>query len=95
MRTKILLVLVLLVSISINAQTKKWTLQECVSHAIENNITGYIVEDGNINAMADSIEKFIIQPDLIVTMGLEARSYIENYFNNSIQSQKLMDLYKQ
>ena len=39
MRTKILMVLALVVSISITAQTKKWTLQECVNHAIENNIT--------------------------------------------------------
>lgn len=39
MRTKILMVLVLITSISVTAQTKKWTLQECVSHAIENNIS--------------------------------------------------------
>ncbi|PHR70445.1 MAG: transporter [Lutibacter sp.] len=39
MRTKILMVLALVISISVTAQTKKWTLQECVNHAIENNIS--------------------------------------------------------
>ena len=39
MRTKILMVLTLVISISVTAQTKKWTLQECVNHAIENNIS--------------------------------------------------------
>jgi len=56
MKTKFLLVLVLLVSISINAQTKKWTLQECVNHAIENNITvkqaenSLLINEENIKA---------------------------------------------
>jgi outer membrane protein len=29
----------LIVTISLSAQTKKWTLQECVNHALENNIS--------------------------------------------------------
>lgn len=29
----------LILSISLNAQTKQWTLQECVKHALENNIS--------------------------------------------------------
>lgn len=33
------LVFILLFSLSIEAQTKKWTLEECVRYAIENNIT--------------------------------------------------------
>lgn len=39
MRTRILMVLVFITSISLNAQTKKWSLQECVNYALENNIT--------------------------------------------------------
>ncbi|NGX83353.1 TolC family protein [Aequorivita sp. KMM 9714] len=31
--------LFLICSISLNAQTKQWTLQECVNHALENNIS--------------------------------------------------------
>lgn len=56
MRTRILIVLVLIVSVSITAQTKKWSLQECVDHAIENNITikkganSLLIDDQNIKA---------------------------------------------
>jgi len=39
MRTKIVTTLALLFFITINAQDKKWTLQECVEYALENNIS--------------------------------------------------------
>ena len=38
MRTKFLAVLAFILAININAQTKNWTLEECVTYAIENNI---------------------------------------------------------
>ena len=39
MRTKILSLIAFIFFISLNAQDKKWTLQECVNYAIDNNIT--------------------------------------------------------
>ncbi|AOW20843.1 TolC family protein [Urechidicola croceus] len=39
MRTKFLVVLAFIFCLSSNAQTKTWSLQECVDYAIENNIT--------------------------------------------------------
>src|SRR5690606_19397437 len=39
MRKSILLACVFLLSLAANSQTKKWTLQECVAHALENNIS--------------------------------------------------------
>ncbi len=39
MKTKILFILALIISISSNAQEKKWTLQECVQYALDNNIS--------------------------------------------------------
>lgn len=39
-----MLVIMVVASISITAQTKKWTLKECVNYALENNIT---VQQGN------------------------------------------------
>ena len=56
MRARILMVLLLIGSVSITGQTKKWSLQECVDHAIENNITvkrgqnSLLIEDQNIKA---------------------------------------------
>ena len=39
MRTKIVSLLAIMLFISATAQDKKWTLQECVTYAIDNNIT--------------------------------------------------------
>ncbi|SDW35891.1 outer membrane protein [Lutibacter oricola] len=39
MKTKIVTFLALLFIVSINAQDKKWTLQECVKYALDNNIS--------------------------------------------------------
>lgn len=39
MRTKILSLIAFIFFISLSAQDKKWTLQECVNYAIDNNIT--------------------------------------------------------
>jgi outer membrane protein len=39
MRTKILSLIAFIFFITLNAQDKKWTLQECVNYAIDNNIT--------------------------------------------------------
>lgn len=48
MRTRILMIFAFVTAITVNAQTKKWTLQECVDHAIENNIT---VKQGENNIL--------------------------------------------
>lgn len=56
MRTRILLVIVFIASVTVTAQTKTWSLQDCVDHAIENNITvkrgsnSLLIEDENIKA---------------------------------------------
>lgn len=39
MRTKIVTILAFVFFITVQAQDKKWTLQECVSYALDNNIT--------------------------------------------------------
>lgn len=39
MRTKIVTILAFVLFINVNAQDKKWTLQECVSYALDNNIS--------------------------------------------------------
>ncbi len=39
MRTKIVTIIALIYFVNLSAQTKKWTLQECVDYAIENNLS--------------------------------------------------------
>ena len=62
MRSILLFSIVLLIGIQSNAQTKKWTLQECVKHALENNIsvkqTELDIESADI-AKSDAIGNFL------------------------------------
>jgi len=82
MRTKIVTILVLAFFISTNAQDKKWTLQECVDYAVENNIS----------IKQQELSKELIEEDIITAKGnfypsLNASasqnfnfgSYIDNY----------------
>ena len=39
MRVKIVAILVFMFFITINAQDKKWSLEECVEYALDNNIS--------------------------------------------------------
>ncbi|MGB6269850.1 MAG: glycosyltransferase [Olleya sp.] len=64
-----------------------------IPETIINEKTGYIVNEGDVNAMAEAVEKFILDPKLAGVMGLKARSFIEEKFNNRIQSQNIMNLY--
>jgi len=65
-----------------------------VPETIQDGKTGFIVEEGNINNMADAIEKFILNPDLISTFGKEAREFVDRKFNNKTQTQNIIDLYQ-
>ena len=65
-----------------------------IPETIKNGETGYIVDEGNVEAMANVVEVFIKDPKLIDIMGLEARSFVEEKFNNRIQSQNIIKLYQ-
>ncbi len=54
MRIKILLIFTLLIVLGAQAQEKKWTLRECVEHALENNIT---IKQSELNYEATAIDK--------------------------------------
>jgi outer membrane protein len=54
MKFKIVLISFLLSVVSINAQTKKWTLQECVAYAVDNNLT---IEQFELDLETVKIEK--------------------------------------
>lgn len=54
MRSIFFLSIVLLIGIPSNAQEKKWTLQECVRHALENNIS---IKQSELDVSATDIDK--------------------------------------
>ncbi len=82
MRTKIITILVLAFFFTTNAQDKKWTLQECINYAVENNIS----------IKQQELSKELIKEDIVTAKGsflpsLSASasqnfnfgSYIDNY----------------
>ena len=90
MRTKILIVLTLIVSISVTAQTKKWTLEECVNHAIENNITvkqsenTLLIDEQNIIAAKGA---FLPNASINLGQGLGIGSGFDQVSNQRINNQ--------
>ena len=65
-----------------------------VSETIDNEKTGFVVEEKNAHAMAEAIEKFIIEPELINKFGNAARKFVEQNFSNTIQSNCILKLYQ-
>ena len=59
MRTKIVTILALIFFVTINAQDKKWTLQECVNYALDNNIS----------IKQQELSKDLIEEDITIAKG--------------------------
>ena len=53
-KISILWVLVVLIGTSVSAQSKKWTLEECVDYAIKNNIS---IKQSELDLKVSDIEK--------------------------------------
>jgi colanic acid/amylovoran biosynthesis glycosyltransferase len=64
-----------------------------IAETIDNNITGFLVEQRNINLMTKEVEKFILDPTLINKMGYEAMLFVKEHFNSYEQSKKIIQLY--
>ena len=54
MITKKIVLFLLLIGFQLSAQTKKWTLEECVDYAIKNNIS---VKQSELDLKTSDIEK--------------------------------------
>lgn len=64
-----------------------------VAETIKDKKTGFVVEEKNVKAMAEAIEKFILDLELLNKFGAEARKLVEQNFNNTIQSNRILKLY--
>ena len=82
MRTKIVTFLAFIFFISLNAQDKKWTLQECVAYALDNNISIKQQELSNELIEEDiTMAKGNFYPslDASASQNFNFGSYIDNY----------------
>ena len=58
---------------------------------IENGISGILVENGNIDALAEAMEQFVKNPSLIQQMGKEGNRRVCRLFNRQIQIPLIAD----
>ena len=65
-----------------------------VGETIENNSTGFLVTDKDVEAMVNKIEVLIKDPNLCQQMGIQARKLVEEKFNNKVQTQKVIENYE-
>lgn len=56
--------------------------------------TGVLVNEGDIQSIADSMELFYTNHEKRILYGKNARAFTEKEFNNEIQSQKLVNIYR-
>jgi len=69
MKKIVYLFLLLLIGTTVNAQQKKWTLQECVLHALENNIS---IKQSELNLEASEIDRIDAFGNYLPTLNASA-----------------------
>lgn len=56
--------------------------------------TGFVVRENDITGFADAIEKFILNPQLIVEMGKKGRKFVVDKYDNKIIGAQLIEIYE-
>lgn len=69
------------------------TLHSGIPELIEAGVSGFLVEEGNVDALADRILYLYNHPETWNRMGKAGRVCVENYFNNNTLNDLLVDLY--
>jgi len=67
-----LLLMILLSALGIHAQEKKWTLQECLEYALENNIT---VKQSELNVQASDLDTKDAFGNFLPTLNASASNF--------------------
>ncbi|TXD82465.1 TolC family protein [Subsaximicrobium wynnwilliamsii] len=66
---KIVSLIIVLITLGVNAQNKKWTLTECVEHALENNIS---VKQSELNLEATDIDRLLALGNFMPSLNLSS-----------------------
>ncbi|OBT10100.1 glycosyl transferase family 1 [Vibrio sp. UCD-FRSSP16_10] len=61
---------------------------------VENDISGYVVEAGNSEELGIAINKLLIKPNLIATMGHEATKRVDTLFSNNTTVSEHLEFFK-
>ncbi len=60
---------------------------------VQDGITGYVIQDGNPDLLANRLEQLLRQPDLRNQLGLQAAAYAQNYAWEKI-TQRMIQVYE-
>ena len=66
-----------------------------VSTWLENNYTGFLVQNGNFNVMCEYAETLLQNPTLYRDMSINARKKALDYYTPKIHISKLVEMYNQ
>ena len=64
-----------------------------IAETVENNSTGILVQPGNINSFAEAVENLIINNDLRLKLGTQAKQHVANSFSISSHTNKITEIY--
>ncbi len=65
-----------------------------IPEAVEDGVTGILVEPGNPRLLAQSIARLAIDPQLAAGMGLEGRERAQRLFDAKLMAQNTVDVYR-
>jgi len=61
----------------------------------EKNVSGFIVENKNVNKASEAIEKLVLDSDLRKKLGKAGRERVVKYFNWDDNVEQMINIYKQ
>jgi glycosyltransferase involved in cell wall biosynthesis len=61
---------------------------------VEEGITGYLVNSGDIESLAERLRNLVNSPELRATMGMKARERVLSHFDQRSMMQKYLSLYR-
>jgi len=65
-----------------------------LKEVVVNNVTGFLVESENVDAIADAIEKLVIDKNLRKEMGMKGRKFVKENYEFSTNVEDTISLYK-
>ncbi len=66
-----------------------------IAEGIIDGRTGFVISQKNSHAIAEKIMFFYTNPEKIIEFGKAGRDYVKDKFNATLESEKLVNLYKQ
>ena len=69
------------------------TLHSGIPELIEEGVSGFLVEEGNVDALADRLLYLYNHPERWNHMGKAGRACVEKYFDSNTLNDQLVDLY--